>query len=108
MSALLLAAEEQRALPRAQWTPIPTKSANACPGLAVTSAASGEFAPNTVGISVAVFSRIVLAVATDPTLQPARVYGTQGAGAFLPFAVSMLKVVSVGVFVLGSNSGSVQ
>src|SRR5712692_8533769 len=107
-SDLPLLAAEQRALPRAQWTPIPTKSANACPGLFFTSIASGEFAPNTVGISMAVFSRIVFAAATAPTLQPARVYGTQGAGAFLPAAVSILGVVSVGVNVVGSKSGEVQ
>src|ERR1051326_4593741 len=90
-------AVEQRALPCAQWTPMPTKSANAWAGLAVTSAACGEPAPKTVGMSVAMFSSTVLAVATWPTLQPARVYGTHGAGAFLPSAVSMLNVVSVGV-----------
>ena len=52
---------------------MPTKSANACPGLAVTSAAWGELAPKTVGMSVAMFSSTVFAVATSPTLQPARV-----------------------------------
>ncbi len=87
---------------------MPTKSANACPGLFVTSCASGEPAPNTVGISVAIFSSIVFAVATAPKLQPARVNGTQGAGAFMPWAVSMLKVVSVGADVVGSKMGSVQ
>src|SRR5438477_13219360 len=87
---------------------MPTKSAKAWPGLDATSMAWGEFAPNTVGISVAMFSRMVLAVATAPTLQPARVKGTQGAGAFLPSAVSMLGRVSVGVDVVGSNSESVQ
>ena len=54
------------------------------------------------------FSSTVLAVATWPTLQPARVYGTHGAGAFLPPAVSMLKLWSVGVDVAGSKIGSVQ
>ena len=86
---------------------MPTKSANAWFGWAVTSLASSEFAPNTVGISIAVFSRMVLAVATAPTLQPARVKGTHGAGAFFPSAVSMFGVVSVGA-PEGSKSGDVQ
>src|SRR6266545_2384277 len=46
--------------------PIPTKSAKAWAGFAMTSAASGEPAPNTVGMSIAVFSRIVFAVACRP------------------------------------------
>ncbi len=54
------------------------------------------------------FSRTVFAVATWPTLQPARVNGTQGAGALWPSAVSMLKVLSVGVGLLKSYIGSVQ
>ena len=41
---------------------------------------SGDPAPNTLGMSTAVFSSSSLAVATSPTSQPARVYGTQGAG----------------------------
>ena len=61
------------ALPSAQWTPIPTKSANAWPGFDVTSPASAEPEPNTVGMSIAVFSSTVFAVATWPTSQPARV-----------------------------------
>src|SRR5207245_623675 len=64
--------------------------------------------PGTVGMSVAMFSSTVFAVATWPTLQPARVYGTHGAGAFLPSAVSMLNLVSVGADVVGSKIGSVQ
>lgn len=88
---------------------MPTKSANACPGLAATSCASGEPAPNTVGTSTAIFSRIVFAVATEPKLQPARVYGTQGAGVFVLGAlVIMLNFVSVGVDVLRSKIGEVQ
>jgi hypothetical protein len=93
--------------PCAQWTPIPTKSANAWPGFAATSAASGELAPKTVGMSIAVFSRIVFAVATEPTSQPARVYGTHGAGAILPFSLIISGVVSV-VLPAGSKSGDVQ
>ena len=51
------------------------------PGLAVASVASGELAPKTLGTSEPVFSRMVLAAATEPTSQPAGVKGTQGAGA---------------------------
>src|SRR5262249_49825794 len=107
-SALPLLAAPQRGLPTAQWTPIPTKSANGWAGLDLTSAASGEFAPNTVATSMAVFSRIMLAPATTPTLQPARVYGTHGAGAIFPSSLIIVGVVSVGVVVLGSKSGAVQ
>src|SRR5256712_14164973 len=90
---------EQVGLFCAQWMPIPTKSANAWPGFAVTSCACGEFGPNTVGISIAVFSSMEFAVATVPTLQPAREYGTQGAGAVWPEAANRLYLVSVGVVV---------
>src|SRR5262245_34599208 len=86
---------------------MPTKSANPCAGFAATSAASGEPAPNTVGISMAVFSRTVFAVATAPTSQPARVKGTHGAGAILPFSLIISGVVSV-VEPAGSKSGAVQ
>src|SRR5258708_7263141 len=87
---------------------MPTKSANAWPGSDATSAAWGEPAPKTVGMSVEMFSRTVFAVATWPTLQPARVYGTHGAGALWPSAVSMLNFVSLGADVVGSKIGSVQ
>src|SRR5512140_2847597 len=87
--------------------PMPTKSANAWAGFAATSAASGDPAPNTVGMSIAVFSRIVFAVATAPKLHPARVKGTHGAGAILPFSLIISGVVSV-VLPAGSNSGAVQ
>ena len=86
---------------------MPTKSANACPGLLATSCASGDPAPKTVGMSMAVFSRIVLAVATAPKSHPARVYGTQGAGEILPFSLIISGVVSV-VLPAGSNKGAVQ
>src|SRR5207237_9697598 len=95
------------ALTGAQWTPIPTKSANAWPGFAVTSAASGEPGPKTVGMSIAVFSRTVFAVPTAPKSQPFRVYGTHGAGAILPFSLIISGVVSV-VLPAGSNNGAVQ
>ena len=49
-----------------------------------------------------VFSSSMFAVETPPTLHPARVNGTHGAGAFLPWAVSMLKVVSVPAAEVGS------
>src|SRR5262245_61023866 len=87
---------------------MPTKSAKACPGLAATSAASGEPAPNTVGMSMAVFSNTVLAAATIPTSQPARVNATQGAGAMRPSSLIISGVVSDGVEVLGSKRGAVQ
>ena len=87
---------------------MPTKSEVAWPGLAFASAACGEVAPNTVGMSMLVFSSSMFAVATPPTLQPARVNGTQGAGAFSPCAVSMLKVVSFPAAGVGSKSGAVQ
>src|SRR5207244_13164945 len=106
-SALPLFAAEQSADPAAQWTPMPTKSANAWAGFATTSAASGEAGPKTVGMSIAVFSRTVFAVATAPTSHPARVYGPHGAGAILPFSSIISGVVSV-VLPAGSKSGAVQ
>ena len=57
--------------------------------------ASGEPGPNTVGMSMPVFSRTVLAVAIWPTSQPARVNGTHGAGAILPFSLIISGVRSV-------------
>src|SRR5215472_19215687 len=88
-----LLAFEQRAAPRAQWTAMPMKSANAFGEPELTSAASGELGPNTFATSPRP-SNAVLAVPMLPTLQPARVNGTQGAGALLPAPVSMLKVPS--------------
>ncbi len=73
----------------------------------MTSAASGELAPNTTGMSIAVFSRIVFAVATAPKSQSARANGTHGAGAILPFSLIISGVVSV-VLPAGSKSGAVQ
>ena len=88
---------------------MPTKSVKARFGFAWNSLYSGEGLPNTFGMSNELFSSTMLAVATAPTLQPARVNGTQGAGALLPSAVSMLYCVSVGEAGSdGSNSGSVQ
>jgi hypothetical protein len=88
--------------------PIPTKSVEARLESALASAASGELAPNTLGKSGPTFSRIVLAAATEPTSQPARVKGTQGAGAALPSGVTIVGAASLGVEVLGSNTPSVQ
>jgi hypothetical protein len=67
-------------------------------------------------MSMPVFSRIVFAVETWPTSQPARVNGTHGAGAIFPFSliISGVKSVCVGggnvVFPNGpgSYSGAVQ
>src|SRR5438132_13666215 len=109
--------------PCAQWMPIPTKSA--CdfgavfgvvvdaPYSALTWAASAEVGPKTVGMSIPVFSRMVLAVATEPTLHPARVYGTHGAGAIFPFSLIISCVKSVWPAggkggPAGSDSGAVQ
>jgi hypothetical protein len=61
-----------------------------------------------MGTSGPVFSRIVLAAATEPTSQPARVKGTHGTGATLPRGVTIVGAVSLDVAVLGSNTPSVQ
>src|SRR5262249_9183779 len=91
--------------------PRPTKSANdwvpAAPPSPATSIASGEPEPNTVGMSMAVFSRTVLAVPIAPKSQPARVYGTHGAGATLPSSSIIVGLVSV-VVPAGSKRGAVQ
>src|SRR5712691_3848772 len=87
---------------------MPTKSANACPGFEATSAASGEPGPKTVGMSIAVFSRMVFAVATAPKSQPARVKGTHGAGAILPFSLIISGVKSVWPDGTGSKRRAVQ
>src|SRR2546427_2232127 len=100
---------------------MPTKSLNAWqsggdllhPGSDETSSACGEPAPKTVGMSVAMFSSTVFAVATWPTSQPARVNGTHGAGAFSPFSLIISGVRSVWPVggnggPAGSNSGAVQ
>src|SRR5258706_6310400 len=73
---------------------MPTKSFVAWLELLAASAASGEPAPNTVVMSACVFSSSMLAIETAPTLHPARVKGTHGAGAFLPEGVSRLYVGS--------------
>src|SRR5207247_11300304 len=63
--------DEQIALFCAQWIPIPTKSAVGCLGLVAAPCRAGEFAPNSVGMSILRLSRAVSSVATEPTLYPA-------------------------------------
>src|ERR1700730_13119256 len=82
---------------------IPSKSAIALVRLALASTAWGEVGPKTLLTSDVTFSSSILAIETAPKLQPARVKGTHGAGAFIPLAASMMGVVSVVVF-----RGSVQ
>src|SRR5262245_4452146 len=48
-----------------------------------------EFGPKNVARSFGTLSNSMLATEKAPTSQPARVNGTHGAGAFLPFSVSM-------------------
>src|SRR6476620_12249147 len=73
----------------------------------IASVAGGDGLPKTLVMSpfgpVPVFSRTVFAVATAPKSQPARVYGTHGAGAFLPSGVTMFGTVSA-----LATTGSVQ
>ena len=100
----------------AQWMAKPTKSVWARARAAVpdgaaadafASVACGDGLPNTLVMSplalVLVFSRTVLAVATAPKSQPARVYGTHGAGAFFPSGVTMFGTLSA-----AGTTGSVQ
>jgi hypothetical protein len=70
--------------------------------------ASGEPGPNTFGTSTATFSRTMLADPITPTSHPARVKGTQGAGAFRPSGVTMFGEGSGGVGLVGSKMPSVQ
>src|SRR5689334_2843415 len=74
----------QIASPCAQWIASPTYLATCTSlngsGLAAVSIASGEPAPNTVGTSTVAFSSTMFAVEKSPTVQPARVNGTHGAG----------------------------
>src|SRR5215469_661780 len=104
----------QVAEPRAQCTTSPMKSAAAlfCSFGFLASLASGECWPKTSGTSGSVFSSSVFAPATVPKLQPARVYGTQGAGAILPLGPTIVGVWSPTGLparpVLKSTIGSVQ
>src|SRR5205085_11190068 len=74
----------QIAAPFAQWMASPTYCAVSTSlnrsGSAAVCTASGEPAPNTVGTSTAAFSSTMFAVEKSPTVQPARVNGTHGAG----------------------------
>src|SRR4029077_17169507 len=66
---------------------MPSKSAVARVRLVAASCPSGEFGPNTVLTSAGILSNSILAAEKPPTSQPARVKGTQGAGAILPFSL---------------------
>jgi len=70
--------------PCAQWIASPTYWATSTSlklsESAAVCCASGEPAPNTVGTSTAAFSSTMFAVEKSPTVQPARVNGTHGAG----------------------------
>ncbi len=74
----------QTVLPVAQWMAMPTKSASASVGFVLASVHSGEPAPKTRVMSpdgaVDVFSSSMFAADTPPTLQPAAVYVSHGAG----------------------------
>src|SRR5262245_30030165 len=98
--------------PWPQWMAKPTKSVWASCRAAVPDAAafeawasshSSDPEPNTLVMSpfgpVPVFSRTTLARATAPKSQPARVYGTHGAGVFFGRPLS-----GSGVTMLGSGS----
>src|SRR5579863_1560513 len=79
---------------------MPSKSAIAgAVFLAATSACtaifSDEFAPKTVRTAPKMFSSSMVEIDTAPTLLPARLQGTHGAGAFFPSLVIMKKVGSV-------------
>src|SRR6202035_2205892 len=83
---------------------MPSKSAAALLKLLLASARAaastvGSFA-NTVLISPLTFSSSMLAIETAPTLQPARVHGTHGAGAFFPSGVIMKNDGSVFAFTM--------
>src|SRR5262245_60590060 len=99
----------------AQWIAMPTKSVCAsCRAAEPVGAAfdawasshSEEPAPKTLVMSpfgpVPMFSRTTFARATAPKSQPARVYGTHGAGVFLGMP---LRGSAVTMFVRGSAGG---
>ncbi len=104
----------------AQWTAMPTKSVCAsarppCPAGAAFDATasfhSGEPAPKTFVMSpsgpVPVFSSTTLASAVAPQSQPARVYGTHGAGVFFGEPLSPFTMLKFG-FVGGMLTSSVR
>jgi hypothetical protein len=107
----------------AQWTAMPTKSVCARLRAAVPAGAafdacasshSGDPEPNTFVMSpagpVPVFSRTTFASAVAPQSQPARVYGTHGAGAFFGVPESPLTMFGSGSVggVFTSSTRSVQ
>src|ERR1700742_1694859 len=55
----------------------------------LASTPSGDVAPNTVFTSPGIVSNSILATENPPTSQPARVNGTQGAGAVVPSSLSI-------------------
>ena len=90
----------QSAAPCAQWTAMPTKSVSASDFVAGVFASfhSGEPAPKTRVMSpdgaVELFSSSMFAADTPPTLQPAAVYVSHGAGAVWPPSPTMFGSVS--------------
>ena len=88
----------------AQWIAAPIKSLF---WLVLLSAACGEPLPNTLITSNGARSSTILAVEKAPTVHPARVKGTQGAGTFCPDGVVSAKVLSFVVGVI-SETLSVQ
>src|SRR5215475_3327296 len=102
----------------AQWIAMPTKSVCAsCRSFVFAGAAfeacasshSGELEPKTLVMSplgpVPVFWRTTFADATAPKSQPARVYGTHGAGVFLGITWSGSSGSGVTMFVSGLAGG---
>jgi hypothetical protein len=81
-----LFAVEQTLLVAAQCTAIPSKSAAVGFG--------GGLEPKAAAMSPLVFSSSMSAIDTAPTLNPARVNATHGAGAFLPSGVTRLNELS--------------
>jgi hypothetical protein len=78
-------------------------SRNGSAVFAAVSCASGELAPNTVVMSPG-FSSTMFAVEKSPTVQPARVNGTHGAGVILPSWPTIDGVVSTGFGTGGPNA----
>src|SRR5215471_2484802 len=78
---------------------IPRKSAFALSRSAglLASIPSGEVAPKTVLTSAGMLSNSILATEKAPTSQPARVKGTHGAGAVLPFSLTICGLPSPAV-----------
>src|SRR5580692_1087814 len=92
---------------RSVWAFMAAAVPEAAAAEALASANCGELVPNTWATSLKVedeaVSSSMLAVPTPPTSQPARVYPTQGAGAFWPVGVIMLGTLAAAVSVQYSN-----